>query len=64
MATLAPVRAAAGDGNFVSNNHMVSNVASNHVVLDATTPGTKVLDRGSAGEIKTDTQNCTIRPTP
>ncbi|WP_327580105.1 MULTISPECIES: STAS domain-containing protein [unclassified Streptomyces] len=54
----------AGDGNFVSNNHMVSIVASNHVVLDSTTTGTKVLDSGPAGEIKADTQNCTIRPTP
>ncbi|MFC9617621.1 hypothetical protein [Streptomyces sp. NPDC056938] len=64
VATLALVCVAAGDSNFVSNNHMVSNVASNHGVLDSTTTGTTALDSGSPGEIKADTQNCTIRPTP
>ena len=55
---------AGGSNNHISNNHMVSNVAANAVVLDSSTSGTKVIDSATAAEFTTYTSNYTFRATP
>ena len=42
----------------------MTNVAANHVVLDASTTNTKILDSGSTAQILSYTPNFTLRPTP
>lgn len=63
-ATPTIILVAGGDANFISNNHIVTNTATNHVVLDASTTNTKVLDSGAANQILAFTNNYTLRPTP
>jgi len=58
------VLVASGQGNVVATNHVVSNVASQRVVVDGSTTGTKVLDSGAQSEITSYTTNVAIRPTP
>ena len=55
---------AGGDGNVIATNHVVSNVASQHVVLDASTTHSKVLDSGAASTITSNSPDTAIRPTP
>ena len=55
---------AGGDANTVALNHVVSNVASQHVVLDASTIHSKVLDSGAASQITSYSPDTAIRPTP
>ncbi|GAA4440737.1 hypothetical protein GCM10023148_47930 [Actinokineospora soli] len=63
-ATPTIILVASGAGNHVSNNHAVSNVAAKHVVLDASTTGTKVLDSATTAQFTAFTANHTFRPTP
>jgi inulin fructotransferase (DFA-I-forming) len=63
-ATPTIILVAGGDGNFISNNHFVTNVATKHVVLDASTTNTKVLDSGTADQVQAYTTNYALRPTP
>jgi inulin fructotransferase (DFA-I-forming) len=55
---------AGGDSNVVALNHVVSNVASQHVVLDASTTHSKVLDSGASSTITSYSSDTAIRPTP
>lgn len=55
---------AGGDRNTIALNHVVANVATQHVVLDGSTTRSKVLDSGAADEITSYTQDAAIRPTP
>lgn len=55
---------AGGDSNVIATNHVVSNVASQHVVLDASTTRSKVLDSGPASSITSHSADTAIRPTP
>lgn len=55
---------AGGDGNVVALNHVVSSVASQHVVLDASTTRSKVLDSGASSTITSYSPDTAIRPTP
>ena len=55
---------ASGDANVIATNHVVSNVASQHVVLDASTTRTKVLDSGAADQVTSYSSDAAIRPTP
>lgn len=63
-ATPTMILVAAGDANFISNNHFVTNMPTKHVVLDASTTNTKILDSGTADQILAFTTNYTLRPTP
>ncbi|GAB2718735.1 NosD domain-containing protein [Streptomyces bullii] len=63
-ATPTLILVAGGDANFISNNHCVTNIATNHVVLDASTTNTKILDCGTTSQIRSDTDSYTLRPTP
>lgn len=55
---------AGGDANVVALNHVVANVPAQHVVLDASTTRTKVLDSGAADRITSYATDAAIRPTP
>lgn len=55
---------AGGDSNVVALNHVVSNVESQHVVLDSSTVRSKVLDSGPASRITSYSADTAIRPTP
>ena len=55
---------AGGDSNVMALNHVVSNVAAKHVVLDSSTTHSKVLDSGSADQVKSYSDSVAIRPTP
>ena len=55
---------AGGDANVVALNHVVSNTASQHVVLDASTTHSKVLDSGAASQVTSYSPDTAIRPTP
>lgn len=55
---------ASGDGNHITNNHVVSNLAANNVVLDSTTTNTTVLDSAREAEFEAYTTDYTFRPTP
>lgn len=55
---------AGGDHNVIALNHVVKNVPAQHVVLDASTTRSKVLDSGAENEITAHTQDVAIRPTP
>jgi inulin fructotransferase (DFA-I-forming) len=55
---------AGGDANVIALNHVVSDVPSQHVVLDASTTNSKVLDSGTADQIKSYSASVAIRPTP
>ncbi|WP_019818778.1 NosD domain-containing protein [Saccharomonospora saliphila] len=55
---------ASGHANHVTNNHVVSNLACNTVVLDASTTGTTVLDSGRTEQVVAHTSDYTLRPTP
>ncbi|WP_284978695.1 NosD domain-containing protein [Arthrobacter sp. fls2-241-R2A-200] len=55
---------AGGDGNVVALNHVVSDVASQHVVLDGSTTHSKVLDSGDASQVTSYSKDAAIRPTP
>lgn len=55
---------AGGDHNVIALNHVVKNVPAQHVVLDASTTRSKVLDSGAENEIKSYTEDVAIRPTP
>lgn len=55
---------AGGDANVIATNHVVSNVASQHVVLDGSTTRTKVLDSGATDQITSYASDAAIRPTP
>ncbi|WP_427174730.1 NosD domain-containing protein [Arthrobacter sp. 92] len=55
---------AGGDANVVALNHVVSDVPSQHVVLDASTTHSKVLDSGAASQITSYSSDTAIRPTP
>ncbi|WP_457964935.1 fructotransferase [Arthrobacter sp. D1-29] len=55
---------AAGDSNVIATNHVVSNVASQHVVLDGSTTRSKVLDSGAASTITSYSPDTATRPTP
>ena len=55
---------AGGDHNVIALNHVVKNVPAQHVVLDASTTRSKVLDSGTQNEITAHTQDVAIRPTP
>ncbi|MFE0332266.1 NosD domain-containing protein [Streptomyces sp. NPDC058960] len=63
-ATPTLILVADGDSNFISNNHGVHNIATNHVVLSSTSTNTKVLDSGSTSQILSYTTSYTLRPTP
>jgi inulin fructotransferase (DFA-I-forming) len=63
-ATPTLILVASGDANFISNNHSVTNIATKHVVLDASTTRTKILDTGTTDQIQAYTTNYTLRPTP
>ncbi|MGX6739532.1 NosD domain-containing protein [Streptomyces xantholiticus] len=63
-ATPVIIRVESGDGNHISNNRAVSNIAATRVLLSSTTTGTKVLDSATASEFQADTQNHTFRATP
>jgi inulin fructotransferase (DFA-I-forming) len=63
-ATPTMVLVAGGDANFISNNHFVTNTATNHVVLDAGTTNTKVLDSGTAEQVVAFSTSYALRPTP
>jgi inulin fructotransferase (DFA-I-forming) len=55
---------AGGDSNVVATNRVVSNVASQHVVIDASTRRSKVLDSGAEPTIISYSPDTAIRPTP
>lgn len=55
---------AGGDANVVALNHVVSDVPSQHVVLDASTTNSKVLDSGASNQITSYSSSVAIRPTP
>jgi inulin fructotransferase (DFA-I-forming) len=55
---------ASGHDNHLSNNSLVSNVAANAVVLDASTHGTKVIDSATASQFVAYTSDHTFRATP
>jgi inulin fructotransferase (DFA-I-forming) len=63
-ATPTLILVASGDANFISGNHCVTNLATNHVVLDAGTSNTKILDSGTADQVLSFTGDYTLRPTP
>jgi inulin fructotransferase (DFA-I-forming) len=63
-ATPTLVLVTGGDANFISNNHCVTNIATKHVVLDASTTKTKILDSGTTSQIQSYTDDYTLRPTP
>jgi inulin fructotransferase (DFA-I-forming) len=48
----------------VALNHVVSDVASQHVVLDASTTHSKVLDSGAGSQVTSYSPDTAIRPTP
>lgn len=55
---------AGGDHNVIALNHVVANASSQHVVLDASTTRSKVLDSGAEDQITAHTEDVAIRPTP
>ena len=55
---------AGGDSNVVATNHVVSNVEAQHVVLDASTVRSKVLDSGPASKVTSYSADTAVRPTP
>ncbi|MDR6688312.1 inulin fructotransferase (DFA-I-forming) [Arthrobacter sp. 1088] len=55
---------AGGESNVVALTHVVSNVESQNVVLDASTVRSKVLDSGPASKITSYSADTAIRPTP
>jgi inulin fructotransferase (DFA-I-forming) len=55
---------AGGDHNVIALNHVIKNVPAQHVLLDASTTRSKVLDSGAEDEITTYTEDAAIRPTP
>lgn len=55
---------AGGDRNIIALNHVITNVAAQHVVLDASTTNSKVLDSGALNQITDFSNNAAIRPTP
>ncbi|WP_334171215.1 NosD domain-containing protein [Sinomonas sp.] len=55
---------AGGDANVVALNHVVSDVPSQHVVLDSSTTNSKVMDSGAASQITSYSTSVAIRPTP
>jgi inulin fructotransferase (DFA-I-forming) len=63
-ATPTLILVAGGDANFISNNHCVHNIPTNHVVLDASTTNTKILDSGSTSQIVSYSDSYALRPTP
>lgn len=58
------VLVARGDRNVIALNHVVTNVTTQHVVLDASTTRSKVLDSGPLDRITSYTDDVAIRPTP
>ncbi|MFC9351647.1 NosD domain-containing protein [Arthrobacter sp. NPDC057013] len=52
---------ARGDANVIALNHVVSNVPSQHVVLDGSTSNAKVLDSGAADQITSYSNTAAIR---
>ncbi|AFR27598.1 inulin fructotransferase [Arthrobacter sp. Rue61a] len=55
---------AGGDGNVIATNHVISNVDTQHVVLDGSATRSKVLDSGAASTITSYSPDTAIRPTP
>lgn len=55
---------AGGNSNVVASTHVVSNVEAQHVVLDASTVRSKVLDSGPASTVTSYSGDTAIRPTP
>ncbi len=55
---------AGGDSNVVALNHVIANVPAQHVVLDASTTRSKVLDSGAASTITSYSADTAIRATP
>lgn len=55
---------AGGDANVIALNHVIANVPVQHVVLDASTTRSKVLDSGAEDQITSYSQDVAIRPTP
>ena len=55
---------AAGDANVAALNHVITNVPAQHVVLDASTTHSKVMDSGPASTITSYSLDTAIRPTP
>lgn len=55
---------AGGNSNVVTSTHVVSNVEAQHVVLDASTVRSKVLDSGPASTVTSYSGDTAIRPTP
>lgn len=55
---------AAGFDNHLSNNSLISNIAANAVVLDASTQGTKVIDSATASQFVAHTTDYIFRATP
>jgi len=55
---------AGGDANVIATNHVVCNVASQHVVLDGSTTRSKVLDSGATDQITSYAADAAVRPTP
>ncbi len=60
----AMILVSGGDANVLALNHVVSNVKAKHVVLDSSTTRSKVLDSGSADQVKSYSDSVAIRPTP
>lgn len=55
---------AGGNSNVVASTHVVSNVEAQHVVLDASTVRSKVLDSGPASTVTSYSGDTAIRPAP
>ena len=60
----AMILVSGGDGNVIALNHVVANLKAKHVVLDSSTTRSKVLDSGSADQVKSYSDSVAIRPTP
>jgi inulin fructotransferase (DFA-I-forming) len=64
-ATPTIILVASGTQNFISNNHVVSNITVKNVVLDGSTTDTRILDSGPSGTInQISPATAAIRYTP